>query len=494
MKSKSKIWNIVSAVVLTVLVITELLFLGKTFMLDMLPLKLFVLLPLVAILGTVIVACLMFVKTEKAKKRKKEKHGKQIVAYILSLIAIICCFLGFLVINKADSTLQAVTNTEGSCTVMGVYVLKEDKAHSIKDAKGYTFAYTDAFDEDVTKDTIDNIDKELKGNLTLQKYDNFFYMLDALLKNRVDAIILNSSRIAALEEIELYSHFHEKTRLIYEYRIADKKGETPVDKNFDPTKDPFVVYISGSDTRNGLLTKSNSDVNILGVVNPTTKQILLVNTPRDYFIPNPRGNNQLDKLTHCGMYGIDCSIEALEKLYNTEIKFYGQVNFAGFKALIDAIGGITVNSEVAFGKFQKGPNHLNGEQALNFARDRYSFASGDNMRGKNQMKIISACINKLSSSVLIANYASIMDSVEGMFATNMPNKTIAQLIKMQLTDMAQWDIKSFSVVGTNGSDKPYSSYGQTLYVMYPDKQSVTKASILIAKVMKGDILSNSDLA
>ena len=493
MNSKNKIWNIASAVVLTILLIAELLFLGKTFMLDMLPLKLFVLLPLLAILGTAVVVCLMFVKTKK-KKAKKDHHTNQILAYILSALAIICCILGFLVINKADSTLKAVTNTDESCTVMGVYVLNEDKAHSIKDAKGYTFAYTSAFDEDITEDTINRIDKELNGDWELEKYENVFYMIDAFFEKKIDAIIINASRINLLEEIDRYADFHDKARIIYEYRIADAKDEEKIDKNFDPTRDPFAVYISGSDTRNGLLTKSNSDVNIIATVNPKTKQVLLINTPRDYFVPNPRGNNQLDKLTHCGVYGIDCSIEALENLYDTNIQFYGQVNFAGFKKLIDAIGGVDVYSDVAFGQFKKGNNHLNGEQALAFARDRYSFASGDNMRGKNQMKIISSVIDKLSSSVLIANYASVLDSVEGMFATNMPNHTIAKLIKMQLEDMAKWDVLSYAVVGTGGMDVPYSTYGQTLYVMYPNKASVQKATELIDRVLEGEVLTQNDLA
>ena len=168
MNSKNKKWNIASAVVLAILLVAELLFLAKTFMLDMLPLKLFVLLPLFAILGTTIVVCLMFVKSKKkAKKDRKDHHVNQILAYLLSALAIICCILGFLVINKADSTLKAVTSTDESCTVMGVYVLNEDKAHSIKDAKGYTFAYTSAFDEDITEDTINKIDKELNGDWKL---------------------------------------------------------------------------------------------------------------------------------------------------------------------------------------------------------------------------------------------------------------------------------------------------------------------------------------
>ena len=218
------------------------------------------------------------------------------------------------------------------------------------------------------------------------------------------------------------------------------------------------------------------------VVNPKTKQILLINTPRDAYVANPEGDGAMDKLTHCGLYGPDCSAGALSTLYGTPIDYFGQINFSGFKKLIDAIGGITVYSDQAFTTFnghsiKKGENTFNGEQALAFARERYNVVGGDNGRGKNQMKVITAVIKKLiSSPALITNYASIMASMQGMFTTNMQADEISMLVKMQLNDLATWEINSFSVTGKAGSELTYSWAGVKSYVLHLNQNHVTHAS------------------
>ena len=285
--------------------------------------------------------------------------------------------------------------------------------------------------------------------------------------------------------------------------VPNKNGNLP-SNNLDPVKDvtsdPFVVYLSGSDTRNEKLTTSNSDVNVLVIINPKTKQILLLNTPRDYYIPNPAGNGKLDKLTHCGIYGIDCSINALSDLYDVTVNYYGQINFTGFETLIDAIGGITVESETAFttlnGHFpiQKGMNKLNGAEALGFVRERYAFQTGDNQRGKNQMKVITAVIDKLSAGTIIMHYNSILDSLQGMFVTNFSGTEISDLVRMQLGDGADWNVKSFAVTGANGSEITYSIPGSRVSVMYPDDELVARAASLVDRVIAGDELEDEDVA
>ena len=169
---------------------------------------------------------------------------------------------------------------------------------------------------------------------------------------------------------------------------ADSQDETQIK--------PFILYISGSDTRSKVLDISRSDVNILMAVNPQAKQVLLLNTPRDYYVKNPAGSGAYDKLTHLGIYGLDCSMKGLGNLYGVDVDYYAQINFTGFETLIDAIGGITVNSDEAFSAggydFVEGPNEMNGAKALAFARDRHHQASGDNARGKHQMMVIEAMI------------------------------------------------------------------------------------------------------
>lgn len=261
---------------------------------------------------------------------------------------------------------------------------------------------------------------------------------------------------------------------------------------------PYIVYFSGSDTRDEELQTSNSDVNVLMAVNPSTKNILLLNTPRDYYIPNPAGGNQLDKLTHCGNYGIDNSEKALEQLYDCSIDYYMQFNFVGFSKLIDAIGGIRVYSDEAFttesGGFQiaEGYNELDGEQALAFVRDRYHVAYGDNGRGRDQMYVIQAVIDKISSDPvgMLSRFSSIMSSLNGTFRTDLEPKTMMQLLSAEIEDSSSWNVKTYAVTGHNGLDYTYSAPNDKNDVMYQDEELVAHASELIRLVEQGTSLTD----
>ena len=257
----------------------------------------------------------------------------------------------------------------------------------------------------------------------------------------------------------------------------------------NPEKEPFIVYLGGSDTRSGQLTKSRSDVNILAVVNPNTQQVLLVNTPRDYYVSNPAGNGAKDKLAHCGLYGLDNSKETLSRLYGLPVAYGAVINFKGFESLIDAIGGVTVYSEKAFTTtvggyaIQKGENRLNGAQALAFARERSKLAGGDNARGENQMQVLAAMVRQLSAGNVLGRWREILNSLEGMFTTDMSLQTIGRLLTSELDDLEDWELFSTAVTGTGGTDYNWSSKGNA-YVMYPD-DSVGRVASLMERVMAG---------
>jgi LCP family protein required for cell wall assembly len=218
-------------------------------------------------------------------------------------------------------------------------------------------------------------------------------------------------------------------------------------------------------------------------------------------VPNPKGKGKLDKLTNCGLYGPENSMKTLSDLYDVPVDYYAQINFEGVKTLVDAIGGITVYSTKTFKpggmkdwQIYEGYNELDGTKALAFARERYRVPGGDNGRGKNQMRVITAIIDKVTSgTTIISRYSQIMDSMEGMFKTSVPMEDISALVKMQLDDMATWDIKSFAVTGEGGSEKTYSSPGHKSYVMHPHKYMVNHAQTLIEKVISGQILTDADM-
>ena len=263
------------------------------------------------------------------------------------------------------------------------------------------------------------------------------------------------------------------------------------------TKEPFVVYLSGVDNRGELTEKARSDVNILAVVNPTTKQAALINTPRDYYV-DLAGTDSKDKLTHAGLYGVETSMATLGNLYGVDVEHYLRINFAGFINIIDAIGGVDVYSDQAFTSvgspgyydpttFAEGWNHLDGKSALAFARERHAFKTGDIQRGINQMKVIDAMVNKLKSPALLMGFSKLMDAAADCFVTSLSQEQISALVRMQLGDLANWDIQSYTVTGSGAkSTKCYSAKGQSLYVMKPDENSVNEAKALVAAVLGGE--------
>ena len=263
------------------------------------------------------------------------------------------------------------------------------------------------------------------------------------------------------------------------------------------TKEPFVVYLSGVDTRGDLTDKARSDVNIIAAVNPVTKQVVLINTPRDYYV-DLAGTNSKDKLTHAGLYGVQTSMDTLGNLYGVDVQHYIRINFAGFINIIDALGGVDVYSDQAFTSvgspgyydpttFVEGWNHLDGKAALAFARERHAFKTGDVQRGINQMKVIDAMLNKIKSPALLMGFTKILDAVSDSFVTSLSQNQISALVRMQLSDFAEWNIERYTVTGTSGSStKCYSAKGQKLYVMKPDEASVAKAKEMIAAVMGGE--------
>ena len=263
------------------------------------------------------------------------------------------------------------------------------------------------------------------------------------------------------------------------------------------TKEPFVIYLSGVDTRGELTENARSDVNILAAVNPVTKRVALINTPRDYYV-DLAGTDSKDKLTHAGLYGVETSMATLGNLYGVNVDHYIRINFAGFISIIDALGGVDVYSDQAFTSvgspgyydpttFVEGWNHLDGKAALAFARERHAFASGDIQRGINQMKVIDAMLNKIKSPALLMGFSKIMDAASDCFVTSFSQDQISALVRMQLSDFAEWDIESYTVTGTSSSStKCYSAKGQKLYVMKPDDASVSKAREMIASVLGGE--------
>ena len=269
--------------------------------------------------------------------------------------------------------------------------------------------------------------------------------------------------------------------------IGEESGTYTEEHGIDVTQQPFNIYISGIDVYGEITTESRSDVNLIVTVNPMTHKILITTTPRDYYVTIPGvSGDYRDKLTHAGIYGIDTSIATLENLYSTEIPFYGRVNFSSVIDIVDAMGGIDVESEVAFTtskaagtvvEIKEGMNHLNGKEALAFVRERKAFLDGDHQRGRNQQALLTALIKKAMSPMILLQASEMIDSVVGNAETNMSEQQMKSLIKMQLNDLEGWEIESVAATGDDsGKQYCYSYSGGPLYVCVPDTENVAEIS------------------
>ena len=513
---KNKVWSIFAGIIFAFTTLVTVGLLVKVAGLNMLPGKYFGLAVFAVVFLLLIIFAFAFLLPWKRKKETSESSSQQknalkknIGKYVLRAIALLLAILlmivdvvGVRMIDKFEETMSNLVENEEEKVeefVFGVYVLVDDKAETIEDAKRYDFGYSLGYDRHNTQKAIGVLEEALNRSLNLEEYNAISDMIDAVLAGEKDAFILNAAYLDILREQEGYADLLDKVKCIHEWVVTTQTEVADrLEDAFDITKDTFIVYVSGHDT-DYAASRANSDVNIMAVVNPTTKQVLLVNTPRDFFVPiSVSEEGALDKLTHCGIYGVECSMDTLDAFYDVDIKYYAQLNFKGFVRLIDAVGGISVYCEKYIDTgdgyiFKKGMNYFNGDQALRFVRERKQFGDGDHARGRHQMAVIEGLIQKMSSGSLLRNYGDIMDSMGKYFKCSLSQEEISALVKMQLTDMSEWNVQSYAVTGTGSKSTCYSLKNLKTYVMIPDEASVEHAKTLIQMVYDGETIEDEDL-
>ena len=414
------------------------------------------------------------------QKTKKSPLVTTVVLVIFSLVSLIGIF-GF---KQMIDITNRMNQTAGFSEVeMSIVVPKES---DIKDVSQLTSVQAPT---KVDKNNIDilmsALKKDKKVDVKVDDVASYQEAYDNLKSGKSKAMVLSGSYASLLESVD--SNYASNLKTIYTYKIKKKNSNSAnqVDSKV------FNIYISGIDTYGPISTVSRSDVNIIMTVNMNTHKILLTTTPRDAYVKIPGGGaDQYDKLTHAGIYGVETSEQTLEDLYGIKIDYYARINFTSFLKLIDQLGGVTVYNDQAFtqGKFDfpVGDIQMNSEQALGFVRERYDLDGGDNDRGKNQEKVISAILNKLASLKSVSNFTSIVNNLQDSVQTNMSLNTINALANTQLESGSKFTVTSQAVTGT-GSTGQLTSYAMpnsSLYMMKLDDSSVESASQAIKNLME----------
>ncbi|HFR3750406.1 TPA: LCP family protein [Streptococcus suis] len=344
------------------------------------------------------------------------------------------------------------------------------------------------YDQENITALLDDISKMESTQLATSPTTSYLTAYQSMLNGESQAMVFNGVFTNILENEN--PDFSSKVKKIYSFKVT-QTVETATEQ---VSGDSFNIYISGIDTYGPISSVSRSDVNIIMTVNRATHKILLTTTPRDSYVAiADGGQNQYDKLTHAGIYGVNASVHTLENLYGIDISNYVRLNFTSFLQLIDLVGGIDVYNDQEFTSlhgnyhFPVGQVHLNAEQALGFVRERYSLEGGDNDRGQNQEKVIAALIKKLSSPDNLANYQAILTGLEGSIQTDLSLETIMGLVNTQLESGTQFTVESQALTGTGRSDlSSYAMPGSQLYMMEINQDSLEQAKAAIQSVLDGN--------
>lgn len=483
---KSKFSKVLSILLSVVLVISSFYLLYQVIRLNVLPSKfLFPLTIGVVVLDAIFILLLIYFS--------KNVVSKIICVVLTLLVCAASCFGGYY-ISKTKSALSNITNVAKHAKNTVSVIVKESSSIKDKSQLNGVSVGSLRLNEQGSKKAL----KELSGEgivLNQTEYDSMTALLEAFYNGEVDSIIINESSRSQILDMEAYSNFDSNTRVVYQtsYKVKNNDSATSVS---DITSKPFNVLISGSDTRGGFDENGRSDVIMIATVNPKTHTILLTSVPRDFYVTTACDagdgcmQGALDKITHTGIHGTNTTKRTVEQLLGIEINYTFKVGFDTVTELVDILGGVDVYVEPGYAtttsefSVHEGVNHLNAQQALAFARERYSYTEGDRQRTKNQQQVLMGIVKEATKPSVITNYAAIMDTMANTFSTTMSNAEITDLIKYQLNNNPTWKMEQYMVDGT-GDTLMCAELGDAASVMVPDQSTVKMAKDKINAVLAG---------
>ena len=490
-KKENKVGKIFGILFSVLLIVATMYLLFQLIQLNVLPTKLLFLITIVFVLLDAIFVLLLVFATKGAVSK--------IICIIFALAISLGSALGGYYMSKTGNLLSSITQvTKNAKNTVSVVVKESSDMKKKEDLAGHSVGTLRNIGTTGSKKAL----KELNNSgivMNQTKYDSMSAMLEAFYNGEVDSIIINESSRSQITDMENYADFDNNTRVVYQtsYTIENTDKANAVS---NITTTPFNVLISGSDTRGGFDENGRSDVIMVATVNPKTSTILLTSIPRDYYVTTACDagdgcqEGALDKITHTGIHGTNTTKRTVEKLLGIEINYTFKVGFDTVTDIVNALGGVDVTVEPGYANdnflqlpgfsVHEGVNHLNGEQALAYARERYAYQEGDRQRTKNQQQVLMGIVDKVTSPSVITNYASIMDSFANTFSTTMSSDEISSLIKYQLNNNPKWKMEQYMVDGT-GDTLMCAELGNAAYVMVPDQSTVNTAKDKINAVLAG---------
>lgn len=487
MKEQKKVLRGIGIALSILLVVASFYLLYQLIKINVLPTKLLFLITIIFVLLDAIFALLLCYYTRAIVSK--------IICVVITLVLIFGSCLGGYYISKTGSLLTNITNvTKHAKNTVSVVVKQSSDIKNKSQLNGLSVGTLRTIGTQGSSKALTELSKD--GIVMNQsEYDSLSAMLEAFYNGEVDAIIINESSRSQILDMESYADFDNNTRVVYQtsYKVENTDKANAVS---DITSKPFNVLISGSDTRGGFDENGRSDVIMVATINPKTSTILLTSVPRDFYVTTACDaadgcmQGALDKITHTGIHGTNTTKRTVEQLLGIEINYTFKVGFDTVTDLVDALGGVDVYVEPGYAvtneyfSVHEGVNHLNGHDALEYARERYAYTEGDRQRTKNQQQVLMGIVNEATKPSVITKYASIMDAMANTFSTTMSNEEISDLIKYQINNNPKWKMEQYMVDGT-GDTLMCAELGDAASVMVPDQSTVKMAKDKINAVLAG---------
>lgn len=491
MKEQNKVLRGIGIVLSILLVVASFYLLYQLIKINVLPTKFLFLITIIFVLLDAIFALLLCYYTRAIVSK--------IICVVITLVLILGSCMGGYYISKTGSLLTNITNvTKHAKNTVSVVVKQSSGIKNKSQLNGLSVGTLRTIGTQGSSKALKELSKD--GIVMNQnEYDSLSAMLEAFYNGEVDSIIINESSRSQILDMESYADFDNNTRVVYQtsYKVENTDKANAVS---DITSKPFNVLISGSDTRGGFDENGRSDVIMVATINPKTSTILLTSVPRDFYVTTACDaadgcmQGALDKITHTGIHGTNTTKRTVEQLLGIEINYTFKVGFDAVTELVDAVGGVDVTVAPGYAvdhfacmynlSVHEGVNHLNGEQALAFARERYAYTEGDRQRTKNQQLVLMGIVDKITSPSIVQNYSSIMDAMSNTFSTTMSSSEISDLIKYQINNNPKWKMEQYMVDGT-GDTLMCAELGDAASVMVPDQSTVKMAKDKINAVLAG---------
>lgn len=451
-----------------------LCFVGLLIWLGVLPAKyLYALIGILAVVSIFIVP-VMF--------SRNGKPGRKKIAVVVAILLIGAFGIGTYYLSETIDFFGTITNAGGAKEEFYLIVKADAPYKEADELTGQTISAC-ADQDPVFVQARNQLSKEL--DIEYQYVEQLPELMDGLLQETYPAVFMSAASFKSMTGEN--SSLEAKVRVIKTISVnVESKSRTD---HVDVTKEPFNVLISGIDTTGSIENVARSDVNMIVTVNPLTHKVLLTSIPRDYYVNLP-SKNAMDKLTHSGLYGAQETVGAIEDFMGIDINYYVKVNYSTITKLVDAIGGIDIESPYTFTThgmaahytFYEGPNHLDGAMALAYSRERQSWVDGDMRRNENQQIIIQAIIEKaVGSTAILSQYTDILDAIKDNLETDMSTDAITSLIRMQLDEMPSWDIQKQALKGEASTAFCYA-LGFNASVVAPDETMIAEAADKIMEI------------